>query len=30
MTTPLGDIEICGKPAGEYGEELHRKIKAGF
>lgn len=23
-------IEICGKLAGEYGEELYRKIKAGF
>lgn len=23
-------IEICGKLAGEYGEELYRKIKAGY
>lgn len=23
-------IEICGKLAGEYGEDLYRKIKAGF
>lgn len=23
-------MEICGKLAGEYGEELYRKIKAGF
>ena len=23
-------LEICGKLAGEYGEELYRKIKAGF
>ena len=23
-------IEVCGKLAGEYGEELYRKIKAGY